>query len=204
MSQQSFPWRTALFVSVALNMLAIGVVVGAWGAGVRVQREAPAAVVERIPGVRTMLRQLPPPARAEVRREVVDSWAQSRALREAAAQARRDAFAAAEAEPYDVARVKTAFAAMRAADQNAVGVFHDSVAEALASLSQEERREALQAMRRAPPATRATAPDAAGAPQPSLRDPAVREDMREKMRERRAQRREQWRERLRERRDAQP
>ncbi len=33
MSDSRFPWRTLLFVSVALNLLVVGAVAGAWSAG---------------------------------------------------------------------------------------------------------------------------------------------------------------------------
>lgn len=154
MSEGRFPWRTLLFVSAAVNLLGLGAVVGAVGAGVRLQREAPEALVERIPGPRAFLTALPPETRAKVRQELVRSWADSRALRQEALQARREAFAAAMAEPYDTARVRTAFARLRVADQAAIGVFHDDIAEAFAELSPEERRAALESLRRAPPARR--------------------------------------------------
>ena len=103
-----FPWRTLLFVSVALNLLVVGVVAGAWGAGVRVQREVGDAVVARMPGPRAFLQALPPETREIMRTELADSWTESRELRRAALQARRDAFTEAAAEPYDAARVRTA------------------------------------------------------------------------------------------------
>ena len=192
-----FPWRTLLFVSVALNLLAIGAVAGAFGAGVRIERQAPAgAVVDRMPGPRAFLAALPPDTRAKMRAELADSWAESRQARQAAMQARRDAFAAAAAEPYDVVRVREAFARLRAADQAAVAVFHDNVVEAFGKLSPEERREALQALRRAAPAARRNAapaesdPAAAPASGEAIRRPTL-EERRERRRERWRQRREQ-------------
>jgi uncharacterized membrane protein len=191
-----FPWRTLLFVSVALNLLAIGAVAGAFGAGVRLERQAPAgAVVDRMPGPRAFLAALPPETRAKMREELADSWVQSRQARQAAVQARREAFAAAATEPYDVARTREAFARLRAADQAAIAVFHDNVAEAFGELSAEERREALQALRRAAPAARRSAapdaalPDAAPANGEAGRRPAW-EERRERRRERLRQRRE--------------
>lgn len=198
MSERRFPWRTLLFCSVAVNLLIIGAVAGALGAGVRLQREAPGAVVDRMPGPRAFLRALPEEAREKMREELAGSWEQSRELRQAAIEARRDAFRAAYEEPYDVARVQAAFAELRAADQAAVAVFHDNVAEAFGAMSVEERREALEALRRAAPASRqALAPaeegaaDSAEAPRPALSEEerrARREARRERMRERRAQR----------------
>jgi uncharacterized membrane protein len=156
MRESRFPWRTLLFLSLAFNLLVIGAVIGAVGAGVRLQREAAGAVIERMPGPRAFLAALPPETRAKVRRELVRSWRESRDLRRSAAQARRDAFAAAAQEPYDVERVQAAFAELREADQAAIAVFHDNVAEALGALTPEERSEALEALRRAAPASRRT------------------------------------------------
>jgi uncharacterized membrane protein len=194
MSEQRFPWRTMLFLSVALNLLTIGAVAGAYGAGVRLERQAPGAVVERMPGPRAFLAALPPATREKMRDELAESWTQSREARRAALQARRDAFLAAAAEPYDVARVRQAFARLRAADQAAIAVFHDNVVEAFGELSPEERREALDALRRATPARRQStlAPQAG----PPAAQPANGEAVqRMTPEERRARRRERWRQR---------
>jgi uncharacterized membrane protein len=190
-----FPWRTLLFLSVALNLLVIGAVAGAWGAGVRVQREADAAVVARMPGPRAFLRALPPATRAIVRRELADSWTESRDLRRAAGQARRDAFLAAASEPYDAERVRAAFARLRDADQSAIAVFHNNVVDAFATLTPEQRREALEALRTAAPARRQNiAPqDASEEASPANGDAeqTQRQKLREILRERRRERREQ-------------
>jgi uncharacterized membrane protein len=195
MSDKPFPWRTLLFISVALNLLAVGAIAGAYGAGVRLEREAPQAAIARMPGARAFLAALPPETRAKMRTELADSWQESRQARQAARDARRAAFEAAAAEPYDVERVRAAFVQLRAADQAAIAVFHDNVVEAFGRLSTEERREALEALRLSAPANRrSVAPDAsddeAAAP---ADDPAWqerREEFREKMRERRRERQE--------------
>jgi uncharacterized membrane protein len=190
-----FPWRTLLFLSLALNLLVIGAAAGAYGAGVRVQREASGrAVVERMPGPRAFLRALPQPTRALMRRELADSWAESREARQAAIQARREAFAAVAAEPYNAANVQAAFARLRVADQAAIAVFHDNVADAFGRLSTEQRREALDALRRAAPAsrTRVTGEDGERETAPGANGPQTLE-------ERRQQRRERWRARREER-----
>ncbi|HET9232451.1 MAG TPA: periplasmic heavy metal sensor [Vitreimonas sp.] len=190
-----FPWRTLLFLSVALNLLIIGAVAGAWGAGVRVQREIGDAVVARMPGPRAFLSALPPETREIMRRELADSWTESRELRRAALQARRDAFAAASTEPYDVERVRPAFARLREADQRAIAVFHDNVVEAFARLTPEQRREAMEALARAAPARRqniAPEGDASEGAAPARDDASAseRQKMRELLRERRRERRE--------------
>lgn len=193
MSEQRFPWRTLLFVSLAFNLLVIGAAAGAFGAGVRLERQSPQAIVDRMPGQRAFMAALPPATRAKVRTELVHSMTQSRELRAQASQARRDAFAAAATEPYDVERVRAAFARLRAADQAAIGVFHDNIATAFATLTPAERAEALQALRAAPPVRRqAVAPgrrlDRAQLPPSPERRAARREHWREVMRERREQR----------------
>jgi uncharacterized membrane protein len=194
MSDKPFPWRTLLFVSVALNLLAAGAIVGAYTAGVRIEREAPQAAIARMPGARAFMAALPPATREKVRADLADTWVQSREARDAAREARRAAFDAAEAEPYDAARVRAAFARLRTADQAAIGVFQDSVVEAFADLSPEERREALAALRRATPASRTTiAPSEAGeagGPGDGVTRQERREQFRERVRERRQERRE--------------
>jgi uncharacterized membrane protein len=200
MSDSRFPWRTTLFISLALNVLVIGAVAGAWGAGVRPQRQIETrALVERMPGPRAFLRALPPETRSVMREELADSWGESREARQAAIQARRDAFAAAAAEPYDAARVRAAFERLRAADQAAIAVFHDQLVEAFGELSPEQRREALEALRSAAPARR----DAVLDGERPDRGETLTPEQRQTMQERREQRRERWRAR-REQRQQQP
>lgn len=198
MSESRFPWRTLLFISLAVNLLVIGAVAGAVVAGVRVQRENPEAVVARMPGVRAFMAALPVEARPAVRRELVRSWQESRDARQAAIQARRDAFAATMEEPFDAERVRAAFARLREADQAAVGVFHDNMIDAFATLTPEQRRSTIEALRAAAPASRPSlmpTEDGAGAPAagPALRErePLTREERRERLRERWRARREQ-------------
>ncbi len=202
MSLSSFPTRTVLFISLALNLLIIGGVAGAWSAGVRIQREAETrAVVERMPGPRAFLRALPPETRALMRDELAESWGESREARQAAIQARRDAFAAVGTEPYDGARVRAAFERLRAADQAAIAVFHDNVIEAFGELSPAQRREALEALRNAAPAARE---GAAGLLEDrAAPGEALTPEQRQTMQERREERRERWRAR-REQRQQQP
>ena len=201
MSDTRFPWRTLLFVSLALNLLVVGAVAGAWGAGVRIQRDASqGAIVERLPGPRAFLRALPSETRAVMRQELVSSWQDSRETREAAMQARREAFAAMAAEPYDAARVRAAFERLRAADQAAIAVFHNNVTEAFGELTPEQRREALQALRDAAPATRNGAAPTEESAAPAVLTP----EQRETLQQRRDERRERWRQRREERARPQP
>jgi len=203
MSDSRFPWRTLLFISVALNLLVVGAFAGAWIAGVRVARDTnDGAAIARLAGPRAFLRALPPETRAIMREELGDSWTQTRDARQAAAQARREAFEAAAQEPYDGARVRGAFERLRAADQAVVGVFQNDVIEAFGDLTPQQRREVLSALRDAAPARRggAIAPAEApgdGATAPEQAGPARRQDIQERRQERRERLRERRQERLR-------
>ena len=204
MSEQRFPWRTLLFASAAINLLVIGGIAGALASGVRVQRDNPEAVVARMPGPRAFMAALPSETRVKMRAELVDSWVETRAARAEARAARRDAFAAAALEPFDVERVKAAFARLRAADQAAIGVFHDNMIEAFGQLSPEERTAALDALRSATPATRQpmtdTVMDGEDGERPALA-PAAQERLQEMQNMTPEERRERIRERIRERRE---
>lgn len=198
MSDRPFPWRTLLFVSVAINLLVVGAAIGALGAGVRLERQSPEAVVERLPGPRAFVEALPPETQEPVRTQLAQSWVDSRDVRRAAAEARRDAFAAASEEPYNAERVRAAFARMRAADQAAVGVFHDQMAEAFGRMTPAERRQALAALRRAPAAVRRS--DSNSDPT-ALEDGQIPQGDGSEGQTLREQRRETIRERIRERRE---
>lgn len=203
MSEQRFPWRTLLFVSAAINLLVIGGIAGALASGVRVQRNDPEAIVARMAGPRAFMAALPPETRVKVRAELVNSWVETRAVRAEARSARRDAFTAAAQEPFDVERVKAAFARLRAADQAAIGVFHDNMIEAFGQLSPEERAAALDALRNAAPATRRSVTDASvdGEIERPVLSPAAQERLQEMQDMTPDERRERIRERLRERRE---
>jgi uncharacterized membrane protein len=197
MSDKPFPWRTLLFISVAFNLLVVGAIAGGYGAGVRIQREAPEAAVTRMPGARAFIGAMPSEeARTKMRGELADSWVESRTARSAAGQARREAFDAAAAEPYDVERVRAAFARLREADQAAIGVIHDDVVEAFGRMTPAERRAAIDALRSVPPARRARlapAGEQAGEEAAPARErwQERREEMRERRRERRERRQQQ-------------
>jgi uncharacterized membrane protein len=146
MSERRFPWRTLLFVSLAVNLLVIGIVAGAVGAGVRLQREAPGLALSRPGGAGAVLAALPDDTRPMVRRAVRRGWFESREARQSGGQARRDLVEALNAEPFDEARVNDAFARIRAADAAAAETFQAKVTEAFAQMSAEQRREAMTAI----------------------------------------------------------
>ena len=155
MSERRVPERTLLFISLALNILVLGAVGGAVFAGVRVQRPGEEATAPRTPGQRAFMAALPPETRARLREEFLQTAVEARALRQRGRQARREAFAALAGEPYDAERARAAFARLRAADQATIGAFHDSTIDALAGMSAEDRRIAVEAMSRQPPPGRA-------------------------------------------------
>lgn len=198
MSERTFPWRTLLFVSVAINLLIAGTAIGAYSSGVRLERAA-SPTATRLPGPRAMMASLPQETRAKVRDQVARTWAETRALRQNAAQARRDAFDAAATEPFDAPRVRAAFARVRTSDDAALAEFHNNMIDAFAQMTPDERRRAIAALRGAGPIRRAAIRDSIV--QPATGDPAqpdaltprqrFREAVRERIRERREQRREQ-------------
>lgn len=145
MSASGFPWRTALFVSLALNLVLISAAVGALASGARLERPV-AQAMPRALGQRAFMEALPEQARRDLRRDLATSVIDMRAQRRAARQARLALLEAARAEPYDVTRVRAAFTEVRAADIAVAAAFHDSVADALGKLQPDERRGALDAL----------------------------------------------------------
>src|SRR4051794_14820628 len=115
MSERAFPWRTLLFASVAVNLLIAGAAIGAYTSRVRLERPV-SPVAGRLAGPRAMMAALPQETRVKVRDELARTWTETLALRQQAAQARRDAFDTAAADPFDAARVRAAFAHVRESD----------------------------------------------------------------------------------------
>jgi uncharacterized membrane protein len=195
MSEGTFPWRTLLFVSAALNLLVIGAVAGAYTAGVRLERVD--ATSARFPTPHMLMAALPRDTRAKVRAELARTWTQTQPLRQQAAQARRDAFTTAAAEPFDPSRVRAAFAHVRETDDASLAAFHDNVIAALSQMTPVERQRAIAALRNSAslqrqavgPAIRRDA--SRGAPQPEQDVMTPRQQFRAEMRERIRERREQ-------------
>lgn len=195
MSERTFPWRTLLFASVAINLLVAGTVMGGYAAGVRLERAASPSA-GRLPGPRAMMAALPQETRAKVRDQVARTWDETRTLRRQAVQARRDAFDAAANEPFDVVRVRAAFARVRTSDDAALAAFHNNMIDAFALMTPGERARAIAALRNAGPVRRAVLRE--GDARPTVTDPSqpdnltprqrLREAIRERIRERRQQR----------------
>jgi len=143
-----FPWRTALFLSLALNLVVISAVVGAVASGARLERplqQAPAAGPAAVTP-RAFMQALPPESRRIMRRALTGAAVDLREQRAAARAARLELYEASRAEPYDVERVRAAFAATRAADAAIISRLHDTVADALGRIDAEDRRVAVDAM----------------------------------------------------------
>ncbi len=200
MSERPFPWRTLLFISIALNLLVIGAVAGALGSGARLERRDPEVMVAAIPGVSGFISALPPEAQQPFRQELARSWVETRDLRRAALQARREAVETAAIEPYDAARTRAAFQRMRESELAVVLVFQNNLLDEFGALSPEQRAQALAALRAAAPVRsgaaigengRLTPPAALSPEQREERREQLRERFRERMRERREERRQQ-------------
>ena len=136
--------RWALFLSVALNVLLIGVIAGGAIAGMRHQTARATEALARAPNMRALMESLPPARAAEVRGRVVETWRSAQSERRAARQARVDVARIAGAEPYDETAAKAAFAKMRQADAAVASRFHDVVANSMASMTVAERRAMLR------------------------------------------------------------
>jgi uncharacterized membrane protein len=144
-----FPLRTILFVSLALNLLFVGALIGARAAGVRLERAGVEQAFQRGPGPRAFMGALSPENRAMFREELARTWLSSREERAQSRRARRALYAAAAEEPYDAEKVRAAFAAQRTADQATIAVFHDAIAEALGKVDPAERRRVIDAVAQA-------------------------------------------------------
>ncbi len=143
--------RIALFVSLAVNLLLLGVFGGAALSEWRGQRERGEAAVARSPNMRAVLGALPPERAAAIRERVIETWRDARAERRGAREARMALLRVVSAETYDIATARAAFAQMRVADAAVAERFHEVVADAMASMTVEERRQLLRqlAQRRA-------------------------------------------------------
>lgn len=136
--------RLALFVSVAANLLLLGVIGGAALSNARQEKVATESAVARAPNVRAVLEALPPERRRVVRDAVITAVREGRPARIEARRLRREAHEIASRDPYDPAAVKAAFARARDADAVVVAQVQDTLAEAMSSLSAEERRAVLE------------------------------------------------------------
>lgn len=138
--------KTALFVSIAANLLLAGVIGGAVISNARHERAAAMQAIARAPNLRAVLEAAPPAQRQKIRAKVIATWREGRQARIAAREARAEVYRLASSDAYDPAAVKAAFVRVREADAKVAGQLQDAVADALVDLSVEERRAVLQEM----------------------------------------------------------
>ncbi|MDX2233582.1 MAG: periplasmic heavy metal sensor [Hyphomonadaceae bacterium] len=136
--------RAALFASLAVNVLLVGVVGGAALSEWRGERTRTETAVARAPNMRAILGALPPERAAAVRARVIETWQDAREDRQRMRQARMAALRTAAADPYDAAATQRAFGEMRAADAVVTARFHDVIAQTLGEMTVEERRDVLR------------------------------------------------------------
>jgi len=149
LSTRAFPWRTALFISLALNLLVIGAVVGGAVAGIRLERTSAHDWHDRRGhGRGGFLATLPEAERSAVRRSLRESFLQSQPERFEARRLREEVRNLAGADTYDAAAVQAALGRMRLADVALLNKFDGAVAEMLTHLSPEQRRDAIEAFSR--------------------------------------------------------
>ena len=160
--------KTALFISIAANLLLAGVIGGAVISNARHERAAATQAVARAPNLRAVLEAVPAERRQQVRAKVVATWREGRPARIAAREARAEVYRLANEEAYDPAAVKAAFERVRAADAKVAEQLQNTIADALADLSVAERRAVLRelATRRALGGRRLMAPEQGPGPMP--------------------------------------
>lgn len=144
----------ALLLSLAVNLLVAGVVIGRHSTG---GREAP-------PGV-WAAQELPPEARRLVRQRMRDQIESVRPLRSELREAREAIRLAIVSEDYDPQALKDALARLRAIDGRYKALLHGSMADIAAELPRAQRIALLRsAMRRGAPGGRPGAEPPEGPP----------------------------------------
>jgi uncharacterized membrane protein len=138
--------RTALFISLAANLLLAGVIGGAVLSSARHERAAAAQAVTRAPNLRAVMEAVPAERRQQIRAKVIAAWREGRPARLEARAARAEVYKLAGDDAYDAAAVKAAFARVRAADAKIAEHLQGTIADALTELMPEERRAVLQRM----------------------------------------------------------
>jgi uncharacterized membrane protein len=145
----NFPWRTVTVVSLAINLLVIGALVG-----LSVSHFAHGGQPRFFPrpdgfgrGPQTM-RMLPDADRQALSRALMGAWESSVDLRDQAKTARDNVGRVATVDPYDEAAVRKALADMRAADNAVLAHYQDALAGSLGKLPSERRLIALRAANR--------------------------------------------------------
>ncbi|MDP1643408.1 MAG: periplasmic heavy metal sensor [Phenylobacterium sp.] len=148
MSQRSL--TIALFVSLAVNLFAIGAVVGGLVIGVRMSEGRESAMRPGPPPIFSAASALPE-ARQDAYREALRGEAREvrRSLMRAG-EARRAAWGDIAADPYDPAAVRQALTEAQAIEAQARSRLESRIVDFAADLSPEERQALAQALSRPP------------------------------------------------------
>lgn len=146
---KSFPWRTLLLVSVAINLLLLGAIAG-HRLSTRKEMIAKAEqAVGRAPNIRPLLEALPPERAAEVRSQLARAFIANRDKRAAAREARRKLITVGMAEPFDAQAMRAAYAEVRARDEAVSAAFHEVTVDAFVQMTPQERQAALKRLAQA-------------------------------------------------------
>lgn len=148
MSQRNL--TIALFISLAVNLFAIGAVVGGLVIGVRMAESREDALRPGPPPIFSAASALPE-ARQDAYRQALRGEAREvgRSLMRAG-EARRAAWSDIAAEPYDPAAVRQALAGAQAMEAQARSRLENRVVDFAADLTPEERQALAQALSRPP------------------------------------------------------
>lgn len=139
-------WRTGFLISLAVNVLIIGGLLGfVLGGGLTQVRNAGSIALGQ---PRELAAALPADVRQALRRDLVRAWFETNAERAAWRAANADVVTQLEAENYDVAAMREALGRQREAGVAAVAKFQEELAQSLAELTPEQRRAAAAALTR--------------------------------------------------------
>ncbi|HVY83810.1 MAG TPA: periplasmic heavy metal sensor [Caulobacterales bacterium] len=137
-----FPWRTLLFISVAFNLLLIGV-----GVGIILRGEpVTAAGGARLTTPRAIMAALPADARRPLRARLIQAWRESRDQRAEVREASAEVIRLLRADTYDANTMRQALARQRTAMSASTATFHDAAADAFTALTPAQRRAVADAL----------------------------------------------------------
>jgi uncharacterized membrane protein len=148
MSQRSL--TIALFVSLAVNLFAIGAVVGGLVIGVRMSEGRANAMRPGPPPIFSAAAALPEARQDDYRQALRGEARGVRRSLMRAGEARREAWSAVAADPYDPAAVREALSEAQLIEAEARSRLESRVVDFAADLSLEERRALAQALSRPP------------------------------------------------------
>ncbi|MDX2275351.1 MAG: periplasmic heavy metal sensor [Hyphomonadaceae bacterium] len=139
-------WRTGFFISLAVNIIIIGALLGfVMGGGLNRARGIGMLTLGE---PREVAAALPPDVRRALRRDLVRAWFATDAERAAWRAANEDVARQLRAETYDIEAMRAALRAQREAGGAAMLKFQDELAESLASLTPQQRAAVADALTR--------------------------------------------------------